>query len=496
MDRTGRRILRVPGSALTAVVHLPTPLEMQAYARYSDSAQVGEYLRALAAAAGEPATVVSLGRSADGRDLPALLCGFADAGRVAPGKLRLMLVGSIHGASEAAGCEALLGLARDALLGDRRDWLDAFELVIVPNANPDGRDTDSWRNGNAANINRDFVLLEQPESQALDAALRRWAPAVVLDAHEQAVLKRKTLGAAGYLTAFEAQFDVASLPAIPEPLRQFATATLLPRLIADTQARGLPAQRYIGEIKSLAQPVTHGDLTARTFRNKAGLRGALAVLLETPMEPKAGQYATFRDIGRRVEKQRLCMEVFLDCVRDHASAIAAAQALAAQEPGDREFPLNARYWRDPADATLTLPLRERANGMRIEATFADHRAVAAHDLLRPTAGYYITDHTERFAALLTRHGIAFERLRDSAELPVISGVYTGGDDPDTACVLREERHHIHAIPAGALRVAPSGRDRRLLPLLLDPRSASSVFRYAAYARLLVPGEASFIARAA
>jgi hypothetical protein len=63
-------------------------------------------------------------------------------------------------------------------------------------------------------------------------------------------------------------------------------------------------------------------------------------------------------------------------------------------------------------------------------------------------------------------------------------------------VLREERHHIHAIPAGALRVAPSGRDRRLLPLLLDPRSASSVFRYAAYARLLVPGEASFIARAA
>ncbi len=53
-----------------------------------------------------------------------------------------------------------------------------------------------------------------------------------------------------------------------------------------------------------------------------------------------------------------------------------------------------------------------------------------------------------------------------------------------------------AIPAGALRVAPSGRDRRLLPLLLDPRSASSVFRYAAYARLLVPGEASFIARAA
>ena len=61
----------------------------------------------------------------------------------------------------------------------------------------------------------------------------------------------------------------------PPCIRSTSSATLLPQLIADTQARGLPAQRYIGEIKSLAQPVTHGDLTARTFRNKAGLRGAL-----------------------------------------------------------------------------------------------------------------------------------------------------------------------------------------------------------------------------
>jgi hypothetical protein len=478
------------------VTHLLTPLEAQAYARYSDSARVGEYLRALAGAAGELASVVSLGHSAGGRDLPALLCGVADEGRVATGKLRVMLVGSIHGASEAAGCEALLGLACDALLGDRRDWLGAFELIVIPNANPDGRDTDSWRNGNAANINRDFVLLEQPESQALDAALRRYAPAVVLDAHEQAVLKRKTLGAAGYLTAFEAQFDVASLPAIPDALRQFATTTVLTRLIADTQARGLPAQRYIGEIKSLAQPVTHGDLTARTFRNKAGLRGALSVLLETPMEPKAGQYPTFRDIGPRVQKQRLCMDVFLDCVRDLAPAITAAQVLAAQEPDDCEFPLNARYWRDPADATLTLPLRERANGARIAARFADHRAIETRDLLRPAACYYITDHTERFAALLTRHGIAFKRLREPVELPVVSSVYAGGDDPEAACTLLEERHHSRTIPAGALRVAPSGRDRRLLALLLDPRSASSVFRYAAYARLLGPREPGFITRAA
>ena len=96
------------------------------------------------------------------------------------------------------------------------------------------------------------MLLDQPESRALDAAVRHYAPAVVLDAHESAVLKRKTLGQEGYLTAFEAQFDVASTPAIPAALRDFATDILLPQLIAGVQARGLHAQRYIGEIRSLA----------------------------------------------------------------------------------------------------------------------------------------------------------------------------------------------------------------------------------------------------
>ena len=474
---------------------LPTPLEAQGFVRYTDSAQAGAYLRALADAAGAAATVVSIGRSALGRDIPALLCGLDDPARVRGGRLRVMLVGSLHGASEAAGCEALLGLARDVLLGDLRGLLDGLELVFIPNANPDGRDADSFRNGNAVNINRDFVLLEQPESQALDAAVRRFAPAVVLDAHEQAVLKRRTLGAAGYLTAFEAQFDVASAPAVPAVLREFATTTLLPELIAGVQARGLPAQRYIAELRSLAQPVTHGDLTLRTFRNKTGLRGPLAVLLETPMDPKAGQYPTFRNIGPRVRKQRLCMEVFLDCVRRHAPAIAAAQAAAAREPDDGPFALNARYRRAAADAMLTLPLRERASGARIEAHFEDHRAIEAFDVLRPASQTFITAHTALFGALLARHGIGFETLDRAVRTPVLSSVFNASDDAEARCELVDERHSLCTLPVGTLRVAPSGLERRLVPLLLDPRSASSVFRYPAFAHLLAPGEPFFIARA-
>lgn len=473
---------------------LPTPLETHGFGRYSDGAEVGAYLRALAAASGGKALVGCAGRSALGREIPVLTCGLADPARPADGKLRLLLVGSVHGASEAAGCEALLCLARSVLLGEQRQLLDVFELVFIPNANPDGRDADSFRNGNAVNINRDFVLLGQPESRALDAAVRHYAPAVVLDAHESAVLKRKTLGQEGYLTAFEAQFDIASTPAIPAALRRFGTDILLPQLIGGVQARGLHAQRYIGEIRSLAQPITHGGLTLHTFRNKAGLRGPLTVLLETPMEPKAGHYPTFRDIGSRVRKQLLCMQVFLDCVRVNAPAIRAAQARAVPEMDEPDCALNGSYLRDPPDATITLPLRERASGARVESTFADHRAVIAQGPLRIPPHYFVTAHSGLFAELLARHGVAFETLAHAIEARVVSEVFAGGEAPETACAQIDEVTHTRTIPAGSLRVPLSGSDRRLVPLLLEPRSTSSVFRYASFARLLAGGAPFFIPR--
>ena len=474
---------------------LPTPLEAHAFARYSSSTEVTAYLRTLADAADGRAAVRCAGYSAQGREIPILLCGLQDRARVAAGKLRLLLVGSLHGASEAAGCEALLLLARAVLLGELRDLLDVFELVFIPNANPDGRDADSFRNGNAVNINRDFVLLEQPESRVLDTAVRHYAPAVVLDAHESAVLKRKTLGQEGYLTAFEAQFDIASTPAIPVALRRFGIDTLLPQLIAGVQAGGLHAQRYIAEIRSVTQPITHGGLTIRMFRNKAGLRGPLTVLLETPMEPKAGHYPTYRDIGPRVRKQLLCMQVFLDCIRANAPAITAAQARAAQDLTGPTCALNAAYRREPPDATLTLPLRERATGTRVHATFADHRTVIAQDPLRIPPHYFVTAHTAVFADLLTRHGVAFETLTRNTEAQVLSEVLAGGQQPDAACQQIDQLTHRRIIPAGALRVPLLGSDRRLVPLLLEPRSTSSVFRYEAFARLLQHGQPFFIPRA-
>ena len=46
-------------------------------------------------------------------------------------------------------------------------------------------------------------------------------PHVVLDIHESAILKKKSLGAEGWLTDFEAQFQCANHPNVNNALQTF-----------------------------------------------------------------------------------------------------------------------------------------------------------------------------------------------------------------------------------------------------------------------------------
>ena len=463
---------------------LATPLEHYHYQRYSSSADVAGFLRTVTAAAGPYARLECIGRSAHGLEILALVCDSrAVAARQRP-RLRVMIVGSQHGASEAAPCEALLVLARAVLLGELRELLDDLELILIPNANPDGRDHDSARNGNDVNINRDFVLLSQPESCALDAAVLRYAPEVVLDAHESAILKRNTLGREGYLTTFEAQFDVANSPAIPAAQRNYLEHDLLPALIAAVEARGLRAQRYIREITSTQQPITNGGLTVRKFRNKAGLRGALTVLLETPMEPKADPYPTFRNIGVRAEKQWCCLQAFLAEVVARRADIAAVVAQREQLGPHTPIPLNGVYVPNTPSPRITIELRRRDTFLIEPIEFEDHRQVAEQDYLSLPTAYVITAHTAVFADLLSRQQIPFAVISEAQVVEFEQAIMAGGPTAEGACEVIDVRLRRDALPVGSLRVPITQHTGRLLPLLLDPRSQSSVFRYPSYARLI------------
>jgi hypothetical protein len=107
----------------------------------------------------------------------------------APGdvKVPVFINCSIHG-NEPNGVDAgLVMLRRLATAGE--DDLEAQrildECIVLFNIcqNPDGRIADTRANSSGFDMNRDFLLLTQPETQATAAQIARWVPTVFLDLH-------------------------------------------------------------------------------------------------------------------------------------------------------------------------------------------------------------------------------------------------------------------------------------------------------------------------
>ena len=80
-----------------------------------------------------------------------------------------------HG-DEISGKDALLFLVRD-IARDPSLLPPDVDLWIFPMMNPDGAEAGTRRNAAGADLNRDHIALEQPETQALHRVVRRVRPA-------------------------------------------------------------------------------------------------------------------------------------------------------------------------------------------------------------------------------------------------------------------------------------------------------------------------------
>lgn len=483
---------------------LPTPLEESNYSRASHSAEVSQYLAALVAAYPQ-ARVDTTGYSVLGRPLEALvLSDTPDRAASANERLTVEIVGSQHG-MEGAGAESLLFIARELLAGDLRHVLADIDVVLIPNSNPDGFEINQRVNANGVNLNTDFVALTQPESVALVKALDRYEPEVVLDVHESAILKRKSLALEGYLTNFMAQFEIANNPNINRNLRDFTLNEVLTPWIARVDAAGFNAHRYFGEIRSSRQPVTNGGLSLQNFRNRTGIEGRLSFLMETRLDPKDGDYPTFHNLGARVARQRISIERFLQVVHERRDQILAALVDARQLRRREPLALDVRYVADKADPPVAIDLRRINDGELERIQFVDSRTVESRSFLQQPAGYLVRAHQAEVAKLLDRQGIRYDRITVQRSL---RGIAFDIDRPQvkfqvaaeaipTAAASAATLHSLDRVHERTARIQARPGDLwidldqprgRFAALIFEPRSLSSLFRSSAYEHLVGHGE--------
>ena len=304
---------------------------------------------------------VEVGRSAGGRPILAALisndANFLKTGHSARGRLKVLLVGGQHG-TEPSGTEALQQLAKDLLDGKASGYLAEMDLVLVPNANPDGRDNHRRVNQNEVNLSTDYNVLSQPETRALASVLRRYQPHVVLDLHE------------------------------------------------------------IGEIIDIHQIINHGGISIRNFRNYAGMHGALSMLVENRLDPP-GEYSTPRNIKVRKAKQLVCIYAFLDQCKEEQDTILKETEVARQTASNGKVYLIESYQADRTKQAIVIPLRRRDNGELVPWDFRYHPKITAISPIAPPKAYLIRAYETQFKELLRGHGILYTRVNDQQK---VSGI--------------------------------------------------------------------------
>jgi hypothetical protein len=454
----------VPGANRPCTV-VPCPADLSAVELLLTEADTREWI-----------TVTEEGRSAGDRPLYAV---HLDRGGDAE-KWRVLLVGQQHG-DEHAGKDALLHLiarvARDA-----HALPQDVDLWVVPMANPDGAEADRRRNDAGADLNRDHLLLGQPETRMLHALARRIQPHVVVDCHEfdRTSAAYRELGWDEWPLIM---MDTANHPLLPTGVYEAGLAWV-DAVTAPMAEAGFEYQRYL-----VGGPPPWFELRPSTLdgddaRNGLALAaGSLGFIIESGFRRAAEDPQA--DIGRRVAAYLKLLESLIFDMDLRATGLAAVAAVGATNPPSF-LPVNT-FWGANRTPGGRIHVVDRETGEPLEVPAPNLMTDRIFKRAVPTPSGYVVDSLVAgpYLELLERHGMPFEVLdgprvmtvqrceldRVEADFDPVHSRYGGRQIVD--CASAAER----TFAAGSLVVPLEGHSWRTVAALLEPNQLYGLYQY-------------------
>jgi len=312
-------------------VRYDTPGLAEGRRAFTTNAELADWLRGLATSAkgSTRAALLDLGASQRGMPLHALVLSRAGGTDVAAleasGRPTVLLIGQQHGDEPAAG-EAMLVLARELSQGLLEPLLDRINVIVVPRANPDGADAGTRVTANGIDMNRDHLLLNTPEAQALAKLVSNYRPVAVLDAHEYTVVGR-FLEKFGGIQRYDALLQHATTANVPEFINKAALEWFHQPMVAALTAQGLTSEWYYTTSTDLNdRRVSMGGTQPDTGRNVNGLKNTASLLVET-----RGVGIGRTHIQRRVHTQVTALTAALRSAAERASNLEQVRSFVARD---------------------------------------------------------------------------------------------------------------------------------------------------------------------
>lgn len=471
---------------------LQTPLEESGWSQLTSYEEMMGYLNPLVDSS--PRVRMSfIGTSVAGKPIPALFFSQDKVFASQRDKKPVVLIICQQHGDEPSSKEAAMIVAR-RLLNEDSDLLKKLDLILVPQVNPDGSDKGTRRNANNMDLNRNHVILSEPESNAVHQLFLNWMPEVTLDVHEyNAVLE--SWAKAGYLKDAEEMLGgVTNLNIDPEII-DFSRNVFIPETGKAIEKDGFRFHRYIVGDPFEESVVRYSTTAINDGRQSMGIYNSLSFIIE------GKRYGNLtNEIERRTAGQVSAIINFLKITDRYAGEILSLvrQARLRTAETDRSL-IQMDYFPDEENPVLNFPVFELSSWTHTNKDLESFKPLVKvkKSVSKPAAYSFAASETQ-LIALLNRHRIPLLVLKNDqpaeTETYLIKHVTDATDEEKpTYLIDLDKTVQVETLPAGTIIVPVTGAPSNLIPLVLEPEStwgivserATGKYRFASY---LVEGQ--------
>jgi hypothetical protein len=399
---------------------------------------------------------------------------------------RVFFYAQQHG-NETSGKDALLYLIR--YITRKPKLLPAdVDLWIMPMVNPDGAEADKRSNANGADLNRDHVLLAQPETQTLHKVCRRIMPHISVDCHEF------TRDSQGYTEKGWWEWPVIMMDCANNPMfhPQLYEAGLYwcEKVKPLMKKNGHNYCRYFvgsapceGELRFSTTELNDG-------RNGLGAYQGLSFIIEAGVFRKAQDPNA--DLAKRVDAYLDLLNQFFKQDKFRRQDMKTIQL--ARNAKIPEFIPTNYFWANKGQKITRVKVIDIESRKTIEIPTPNFMTDLVVKQSVPTPAAYIIDAdvSSEFKSLLHRHAIPFSILEAPKMFFVESCQLVRIEEPFDELYSRYENRHIvkrnkakkKEFPAGSILVPIQPTHGTRAILILEPMQLYGLYHHPEFKNLV------------
>jgi hypothetical protein len=466
-----------------------TPLEKKDYAVLTSYGELTSFVNELDKSS-DLLNVEILGKTVEGRNLYVLKFSNSEFGKD-NSKIKVLIFAQQHG-NEQSGKEGALLLARELLKPENKYLFDKIDFALVPQMNPDGSEKNRRRNGNDMDLNRNHLILTEPETVALHKLFDKYLFEVTMDVHEYSPYGDEWKKY-GYRKNIDETVGALTNINISQEIRELSYDNYLPFIFDYFSINGFSVFHYLPGGPPDIDYIRYSTFDINDGRQSFGIQNTLSFIQEGL---NGEDYNTDR-IERRARGQMTGMFGLLEFSyrqKDEIKKIIAQERerLILNDVSD-EVAVQLDHVSD--GNKLVLPLLSYYSNSDTLVTVNDYRPIvkSTHDVERPS-GYLIPKKLTEVVEWADRHSLTYfdytKSEDDKIEQYFISGIDSIDFERDIIVnPIVEVKEISNNLSGNDYIFIPTNQLRNnMIVIALEPKSMLGIVTYKKFEKLLKESE--------